>query len=150
MRVTIQRVSEASVRINDVVVAEIERGILVLVGIKNEDTFEDINWLTSKISKLRIFPDEKAPMNKSIIDVNGDIIVVSQFTLFASTKKGNRPSFLFSGEPDFSKKMYFKFVNDLEMKTGKKVKTGRFGADMKVSLINDGPVTINIDTKNKE
>ena len=150
MRVTIQRVSEASVRINDVVVAEIERGMLVLLGIQNEDTFEDINWLTNKISKLRIFPDEKAQMNKNIIDVNGDILVVSQFTLFASTKKGNRPSFLFSGKPDFSKIMYFKFVNDLEIKTGKKVKTGRFGANMKVSLINDGPVTINIDTKNKE
>ena len=150
MRVTIQRVTEASIRINNVTTAEIDKGIVVLLGIENEDTYEDINWLTNKISKLRIFPDDKAQMNKSVIDVDGDIIVVSQFTLFASTKKGNRPSFIFSGEPNFAKKMCCQFVNDLEKMTGKKVKTGSFGADMKVSLINDGPVTINIDTKNKE
>ena len=150
MRVTIQRVSEASIKINDVTVAEIKKGMLVLLGVENKDTFEDINWLTNKISKLRIFQDDKSLMNKSIMDINGDILVVSQFTLFASTKKGNRPSFSFSGEPNFAKKMYCEFVNDLEIKTEKKVKTGTFGADMKISLINDGPVTINIDTKNKE
>ena len=150
MRVTIQRVTEASVKINNVIVAEIKKGMLVLLGIENEDTYEDVNWLTRKISKLRIFPDDKAQMNKSVMEINGEILVVSQFTLFASTKKGNRPSFIFSGEPNFAEKMYHKFVIDLEIKTGKKVKTGAFGADMKVSLINDGPVTINIDTKNKE
>jgi len=150
MRVTIQRVSEASIKINDVIFAEIKKGMLVLLGVENKDSIEDINWLTNKISKLRIFQDDKSMMNKSIMDINGDILVVSQFTLFASTKKGNRPSFLFSGEPNFAKKMYLEFVNDLEIKTEKKVKTGTFGADMKISLINDGPVTINIDTKNKE
>ena len=115
MRVTIQRVSEASVIINKVVAGEIRRGLLVLIGIENEDTFEDINWLTSKISNLRIFPDENASMNKSVMDVCGDIIVVSQFTLFAKTKKGNRPSFTQSGEPHFAKKMYKEFIIDLEI-----------------------------------
>lgn len=150
MRVNIQRVSEAAVRINDVTVGEIQKGILILLGIEDKDTFDDIKWLTNKISKLRIFPDEKAPMNRSIIDINGDIIVVSQFTLFASTKKGNRPSFIFSGEPKYAEKMYNQFVADLKRTTGKEIKTGEFGADMKISLINDGPVTINIDSKRKE
>jgi D-tyrosyl-tRNA(Tyr) deacylase len=150
MRVTIQRVTEASVKINNVIVAEIQKGMLVLLGIENEDTYEDVNWLTRKISKLRIFPDDKAQMNKSVMEINGEILVVSQFTLFARTKKGNRPSFMFSGEPNFAEKMFQKFIIDLEIKTGEKPKKGTFGADMKVSLINDGPVTININTKNKE
>ena len=150
MRVNIQRVTEAAVKINEVTIGEIKKGILVLLGIENEDNLEDIKWLTQKISKLRIFPDTKAPMNKSVLDINGDIIVVSQFTLFASTKKGNRPNFIFSGEPKFAEKMYHQFVDDLESIIGKKIKTGKFGADMKISLMNDGPVTINIDSKRKE
>jgi len=150
MRVTIQRVLEASVKVEGKVVGEIKTGLLVLLGIEDEDTSEDIEWLTGKISKLRIFPDEKAPMNQSVMDVDGDILVVSQFTLFASTKKGNRPSFTRSGEPQFAKEMCKKFVSELSLKTGKTIPTGIFGADMKVSLINDGPVTINIDSKNKE
>lgn len=150
MRATIQRVLEASVKVDNNIVSEINKGLVVLLGIEDEDTSDDLEWLSSKISKLRIFPDDKAPMNKSILDIDGDIIVVSQFTLFASTKKGNRPSFINSGEPNFAKKMCDLFVSLLSAKTGKKVQTGIFGADMKVALINDGPVTINIDTKNKE
>lgn len=150
MRVTIQRVLSASVMVNDGIVGEINKGLLVLLGIEDEDSTEDIEWLTGKISKLRIFPDDKAPMNKSVIDVDGEILVVSQFTLFASTKKGNRPSFTRSGEPNFAKAMCNQFVVELSQKTGKTIQTGVFGADMKVSLINDGPVTINIDSKNKE
>ncbi len=150
MRVTIQKVTEASVKINNVTIAEIQKGMLLLLGIENEDTIEDIHWLTNKISKLRIFADDKGQMNKNVLEINGQALVVSQFTLFASTKKGNRPSFTSAGEPNFAKKMFKKFVIDLEIKIGKKVKTGKFGEDMKVSLINDGPVTININTKNKE
>lgn len=150
MRVTIQRVSEASVKVDGGIVGEIQKGLLVLLGIEDEDTAEDIEWLTGKISKLRIFPDEKAPMNQSVMEVDGDILVVSQFTLFASTKKGNRPSFTRSGEPNFAKEMCEKFVDSLSQKTEKTIQTGIFGADMKVSLINDGPVTINIDSKNRE
>ncbi len=150
MRVTIQRVTEAVVKINEITVGEIQKGLLVLIGIENKDNFDDIKWLTQKIINLRIFPDKNAPMNKSVLDVNGEILVVSQFTLYASTKKGNRPSFIFSGEPKFAKKMYHQFVDNLERVTGKKIKTGKFGADMKISLINDGPVTINIDSKRKE
>lgn len=150
MRVTIQRVSEASVKVDNEVVGSISKGLLVLLGIEDEDSNEDIEWLTGKISKLRIFPDEKAPMNQSVMDVDGEILVVSQFTLFASTKKGNRPSFTRSGEPNLAKAMCDQFVDSLSEKTGKTIQTGVFGADMKVSLINDGPVTINIDSKNKE
>ena len=150
MRVTIQRVAKADVKINEVSVAEIKKGILIFLGIENKDSFADIKWLTNKISKLRIFPDDKVPMNKSVLDINGDIIVVSQFTLFASTRKGNRPSFKLSSEPKFAEKMYNQFVAELEKLTRKEIKTGKFGANMKVSLINDGPVTINIDSKRKE
>ena len=150
MRVTIQRVAKADVKINEVSVAEIKKGILIFLGIENKDSFADIKWLTNKISKLRIFTDDKVPMNKSVLDINGDIIVVSQFTLFASTRKGNRPSFKLSSEPKFAEKMYNQFVAELENLTRKEIKTGKFGANMKVSLINDGPVTINIDSKRKE
>lgn len=150
MRVTIQRVLEASVKVDKKIVGEIKQGLLVLLGIEDEDSPEDIEWLTSKIIKLRIFPNEKAPMNQSVMEVNGDILVVSQFTLFASIKKGNRPSFTKSGEPEFANSMCEKFVLELSSKTGKTIQTGIFGADMKVSLINDGPVTINIDSKKRE
>lgn len=150
MKAVIQRVSQASVTINDKKVADIGLGLLILVGIEDADTIEDIDWLTAKISQLRIFNDENEVMNKSVQDVNGDIIVVSQFTLHASTKKGNRPSYLKASKPDIAIPLYEAFVTSMEKSVGKKVQTGQFGADMKVSLINDGPVTIIIDTKNKE
>lgn len=150
MRIVIQRVSEASVTISKKKVAEIDNGLLILVGIEDLDTNEDINWLVGKISNLRIFPDENDVMNLSIKEVNGEIIVVSQFTLHASTKKGNRPSYIKAAKPDFAIPMYEKFVANLEVELGKKVQTGQFGADMKVALINDGPVTIIIDSKNKK
>ena len=150
MRVTIQRVSQASVKVDNKIVSSISKGLLILLGIEDEDNKEDVEWLTGKISKLRIFPDDKAPMNQSVINVNGDILVVSQFTLFASTKKGNRPSFTRSGDPNFAKDMYELFLNELSKKTGKIVQKGVFAANMKVSLINDGPVTINIDSRNRE
>lgn len=150
MKAVIQRVSQASVTINNVKVADINLGLLILVGIEDADTTEDIDWLTAKISQLRIFNDENEVMNKSVQDVNGDIIVVSQFTLHASTKKGNRPSYLKASKPDVAIPLYESFVTSMEKSIGKKVQTGQFGADMKVSLINDGPVTIIIDTKNRE
>jgi|SRR5690606_349653 len=150
MKAVIQRVSQASVTINNEKVADINLGLLILVGIEDADSTEDIDWLTAKISQLRIFNDENEIMNKSVKDVNGDIIVVSQFTLHASTKKGNRPSYLKASKPDIAIPLYEAFVNSMEKSIGKKVQTGQFGADMKVSLINDGPVTIIIDTKNKE
>lgn len=150
MKAVIQRVSQASVTINNEKVADIGLGLLILVGIEDADTIEDIDWLTAKISQLRIFNDENEVMNKSVQDVNGDIIVVSQFTLHASTKKGNRPSYLKASKPDVAIPLYEAFVESMEKSIGKKVQTGQFGADMKVSLINDGPVTIIIDTKNKE
>ena len=150
MRVTIQRVLEASVKVKGKVIGSIQQELLVFLGIENLDSPEDIEWLTGKISRLRIFPDDKAPMNQSIEDISGEILVVSQFTLYASTKKGNRPSFAKSGEPNFAKDMCEKFVTELSLKTNKKIQTGIFGADMKVALINDGPVTINIDSKRKE
>lgn len=150
MRIVIQRVSEASVTISKEKVAEIDNGLLILVGIEDSDTDEDINWLVGKISNLRIFPDDNEVMNLSVKDVNGEIIVVSQFTLHASTKKGNRPSYIKASKPDFAIPMYEKFVADLEVELGKKIQTGQFGADMKVALVNDGPVTIIIDSKNKE
>lgn len=150
MRIVIQRVSEASVTIEQKIVAQINQGLLILVGIEEIDTLEDVNWLVSKIVNLRIFGDENEVMNLSVKDVNGDIIVVSQFTLHASTKKGNRPSYIKAAKPDFAIPMYETFVKQLEIELGKKVQTGQFGADMKVGLINDGPVTIIIDSKNKE
>lgn len=150
MKTVIQRVSQASVTINNEKVANIGLGLLILVGIEDADTQEDIDWLTAKISQLRIFNDENGVMNKSVQDVNGDIIVVSQFTLHASTKKGNRPSYLKASKPDVAIPLYEAFVASMEKSIEKKVQTGQFGADMKVSLLNDGPVTIIIDTKNKE
>lgn len=150
MKAVIQRVSETSVTIDNEKVANIGTGLLILVGIEDADTFEDINWLTSKIAQLRIFNDENHVMNKSVKDVDGDVIVVSQFTLHASTKKGNRPSYIKASKPNIAIPLYEDFIGSMEKAIGKKVQTGEFGADMKVSLINDGPVTIIIDTKNKE
>lgn len=150
MKAVIQRVSQASVTICNEKVADIGLGLLILVGIEDADTQEDIDWLTAKISQLRIFNDENGVMNKSVQDVNGDIVVVSQFTLHASTKKGNRPSYLKASKPNIAIPLYEAFVTSMAKSIGKRVQTGQFGADMKVSLINDGPVTIIIDTKNKE
>ena len=150
MKVVIQRVSQASVTIAEKTVADIQKGLLVLVGIEDADTPNDIEWLVNKIINLRIFGDENEVMNLSVKEINGDIIVVSQFTLHASTKKGNRPSYLKAAKPEFSIPMYENFVNELEIASGKKIQTGQFGADMKVSLLNDGPVTIIMDSKNKE
>ena len=150
MKTVIQRVSSASVNISVSIVAEIQQGLLVLVGIEDEDTHEDIQWLSQKIVNLRIFSDENDLMNLSVQDINGDIIVVSQFTLHASTKKGNRPSYIKAAKPDIAVPLYQKLISQLETDLGKKIQTGIFGADMKVALINDGPVTIVIDTKNRE
>ena len=149
MRVIIQRASEASVSINNKIVSEIKQGFLILLGIESEDTFEDIEWLCGKITRLRIFNDENGAMNLSIKEVNGDIIVVSQFTLHASTKKGNRPSFIKAAKPEIAIPLYNQFIKQLETHLEKTIQTGEFGADMQVSLINDGPVTIIIDSKNK-
>ena len=150
MKVVLQRTISASVTIDSKIVAEIEQGLLVLVGIEDSDNQEDIIWLTSKIINLRIFADENEVMNLSIKDINGDIIVVSQFTLHASTKKGNRPSYIKASKPEIAIPLYESFVKKMETELGKKVQTGVFGADMKVSLVNDGPVTIIIDSKNRE
>ncbi len=150
MRVVIQRVSEASVTVENKTISSIHQGLLILIGIENNDTQEDIDWLSGKISRLRIFGDEHGVMNKSILDIDGDAIVVSQFTLHASTKKGNRPGYTKAAKPEVAIPIYERFVAQLESDLGRKVGTGIFGADMKVSLINHGPVTITIDTKNKE
>ena len=150
MKVVIQRVSHASVTIEGNKVADIQKGLLVLVGIEDLDNQEDINWLTSKIANLRIFEDANHVMNLSLKDVNGEIIIISQFTLQASTKKGNRPSYLKAAKPEIAIPLYEKFILQMQMELGKKVQTGQFGADMKVTLLNDGPVTIIIDSKNKE
>ncbi|MFV5684718.1 D-aminoacyl-tRNA deacylase [Flavobacterium sp. GB2R13] len=150
MKVVIQRVSSASVTIDEKIVANIQKGLLVLVGIEDADTQEDSNWLVGKIVNLRIFGDENQVMNLSVKDIDGDIIVVSQFTLHASTKKGNRPSYIKASKPEVAIPLYENFVKRLEMELGKKVQTGIFGADMKVLLLNDGPVTIQMDSKNKE
>ena len=150
MRTVIQRVSRASVTINGTVKSAIEKGLLVLVGIEDADTEEDIQWLCKKIVGLRVFDDEQGVMNKNIQDAGGDILVISQFTLFASTKKGNRPSYIRAAKPDISIPLYEQFCNELSIALGKPVSTGEFGADMKVELLNDGPVTICMDTKNKE
>ena len=150
MKVVLQRVSKASVEINRNIVANINLGLLILVGIEDSDSPEDILWLSSKITNLRIFADENEVMNLSVIDIKGEIIVVSQFTLHASTKKGNRPSYIKASKPEIAIPLYESFVKQIETELGKKVQTGIFGADMKVSLINDGPVTIVIDSKNKE
>ena len=150
MRVVIQRVANASVTVEAKVVAEIQKGLLVFVGIEEADTQEDLDWLVTKITQLRIFNDENEVMNLSVQDIDGDVLVVSQFTLHAATKKGNRPSYIKAAKPDFAIPMYERFVKALESKLGKKVPTGIFGADMKVLLLNDGPVTIQMDSKNKE
>ncbi|MCX7551781.1 D-aminoacyl-tRNA deacylase [Xanthomarina sp. F2636L] len=150
MKVVIQRVSKANVTIDGKQVASIANGILVLLGIVDEDTKEDIKWLSNKITNLRVFNDENNVMNQSLKDIHGDAIVVSQFTLHANTKKGNRPSYIKAAKPDIAIPLYDSFVRQLESDLGKPVQTGEFGADMKVGLVNDGPVTIIIDTKNKE
>jgi D-tyrosyl-tRNA(Tyr) deacylase len=150
MKVIIQRVSHANVSIDGKEVAAINLGLLVLLGVVNDDTQDDINWLSNKIANLRIFGDDNNVMNKSLLDVHGDAIVVSQFTLHANTKKGNRPSYLKAAKPECAIPLYEAFVKTLENDLGKPIQTGRFGADMKVNLLNDGPVTIIIDTKNKE
>ena len=149
MKIVIQRVSKASVTINNKKVANIETGLLVLLGIVNEDSQEDIDYLVRKTTNLRIFNDENNVMNLSLNDIDGEVIVVSQFTLQASTKKGNRPSFIKAAKPDVAIPLYESFVLSLEKEINKKVQTGEFGADMKVELLNDGPVTIIIDSKNK-
>lgn len=150
MKTVLQRVSSASVTADSNVVASIKKGLLVLVGIEDADAQEDIDWLVSKISKIRIFGDENNVMNLSVQDIDGDIIVVSQFTLHAATKKGNRPSYIKAAKTEIAIPMYEAFVQKLEEELSKKVQTGIFGADMKVALINDGPVTIVIDSKNRE
>ncbi|WP_016988622.1 D-aminoacyl-tRNA deacylase [Flavobacterium sp. ACAM 123] len=150
MKIVLQRVSSGSVTIDNRVVADIQKGLLILVGIVDTDRQEDIDWLVGKITKIRIFDDENQVMNLSIQDIDGEIIVVSQFTLHAATKKGNRPSYIKAAKPDNAIPLYENFVKSLELVFGKKVLTGVFGADMKVSLVNDGPVTIIMDSKNKE
>lgn len=150
MRVVIQRVSKASVTVDDKIGGEIKTGLLVLLGIEDADGEEDIRWLSNKIVNLRIFNNEEGVMNKSLMEVGGDILLVSQFTLHASTKKGNRPSYIKASKPEKAIPIYEKMILQLEKDMGKKIQTGIFGADMKVELVNDGPVTIIIDTKNKE
>lgn len=150
MRAVIQRVSQSSVVIGGVCHGEIGSGLNILIGIEEGDGEEDIDWLCRKIVNLRIFDDNDGVMNKSVLDIDGDILVISQFTLFASTRKGNRPSYIRAAKPDISIPVYEKFLTTLENILGKQVKKGIFGADMKVTIVNDGPVTILIDTKNKE
>lgn len=149
MKAVIQRVSQASVKIKNEVKAEIGQGLLVLLGIENADTEGDGEWLSRKIAQLRIFDDTSGVMNRSLMEAGGEAIVVSQFTLHASTKKGNRPSYIYAARPEIAIPLYERFVQQLETELGKKVQTGEFGAEMEVELINDGPVTIIIDTKNK-
>jgi len=150
MRVVIQRVKQAEVSINDKIKSQISNGLLILLGIEDADTNADIEWLCGKIARLRIFNDDEGVMNTSVCDAKGELLVVSQFTLHASTKKGNRPSYIRASKPDFAVPMYKKFVTQLEKECSTPVQTGEFGAMMDVSLINDGPVTIIIDTKNKD
>ncbi len=150
MRVTIQRVTTASVTVEQRVVSEISNGLLLFLGIEEADTEEDIKWLSKKVANLRIFNDAEGVMNLSLLQINGEALVISQFTLHASTKKGNRPSYIKAARPEVAVPLYEQFVSQLEKDLGKKVGTGVFGADMKVALLNDGPVTIQIDTKNKE
>lgn len=150
MRTVIQRVKYASVTIDGNLKSKIGKGLLILVGIEDRDTQEDIDWLCKKICALRIFDDENGVMNRSVTDIDGEILVVSQFTLHASTKKGNRPSYIKASKPDFAIPMYEKFCDEMSINLGKEVQTGTFGADMKVELLNDGPVTILIDSQNKE
>lgn len=149
MKAVLQRVSSASVTISEKIVAQIDNGLLVLVGIEDADIQEDIHWLSQKIVNLRIFGDENDVMNLSVKDIQGDIIVVSQFTLHANTKKGNRPSYIKASKPEIAIPLYENFVRQIELELGKKIQTGKFGSDMKVAIVNDGPVTIIIDSKNK-
>jgi D-tyrosyl-tRNA(Tyr) deacylase len=150
MRVVVQRVSQSNVKVSGEVIGEIKEGLMVLVSFVDEDNDTDLDWMTKKIINLRIFNDDEGKMNRSVQDVAGDILLVSQFTLHGSTKKGNRPSFIKAAKPDFANVMYERFIKVLEQTLGKEIQTGEFGGDMKVSLINDGPTTIIIDSKNKE
>lgn len=150
MRIVIQRVSQASVTVENIIIGAIEKGILVLVGIEDADTEEDVIWLSNKVVNLRIFDDENKVSNISVKDINGEILLVSQFTLQASTKKGNRPSYIKASKAEIAIPIYEKLIKQLENDFGKKIETGEFGADMKVALVNDGPVTIWIDSKNRE
>jgi D-tyrosyl-tRNA(Tyr) deacylase len=150
MRVTLQRVSEASVVINDILHADIQQGLVVFLGITNKDATEDVEWLCRKISTLRIFNDISGKMNHSLLDVKGEVMVISQFTLYASTKKGNRPSYIKAANPDIAIPLYNSFIASIGALVSGTVRTGEFGADMKISLINDGPVTIHLDSKLKE
>ncbi|MGO4878732.1 D-aminoacyl-tRNA deacylase [Pedobacter psychrotolerans] len=150
MRAVLQRVTEASCTVEEKITGEIKGGFLVLLGIEDADTTEDLEWLAQKIIGMRVFSDENGLMNKALADVNGDILLISQFTLFASTKKGNRPGFTKAAKPDVAIPLYEKMIEKLSALLGKKVETGIFGADMKIALVNDGPTTILIDTKNKE
>lgn len=150
MRVVIQRVKNASVRVDEQVVGAIDHGLLLLLGITQEDSTEDIEWLCRKIVQMRIFGDENDLMNKSLLDIDGEVLVISQFTLHASTKKGNRPSFIAAARPEQAIPLYEQFISVIQDYVHKKVQTGIFGADMKVNLLNDGPVTITMDSKNRE
>jgi D-aminoacyl-tRNA deacylase len=150
MRAVIQRVERASVRVKDAIISQIDRGLLLFLGVEPADSRDDILWLAGKTARLRIFSDENGAMNLSVRDVSGELLVVSQFTLFASTRKGNRPSFLAAAAPDQANKLYEEFCRELESEAARPVLRGIFGANMQISLVNDGPVTIYIDTKNKE
>ena len=150
MRVVVQRVSQSNVKVSGEVIGEIKEGLMVLVSFVDEDNETDLGWMTKKIINLRIFNDDEGKMNRSVQDVGGDILLISQFTLHGSTKKGNRPSFIKAAKPDFANVMYERFIKVLEQTLGKEIQTGEFGGDMKVSLINDGPTTIIIDSRNKE
>lgn len=150
MRAVIQRVSSASVKVEGIITGEIQQGLLVLVGIEDSDGQEDLEWLSGKVVNLRIFNDEEGVMNRSVKDIEGGVLVVSQFTLHAATKKGNRPSYIRASKPEMAIPVYEQFKHQLSMDLGKEIASGIFGADMKVQLLNDGPVTIIIDTKNRE
>ena len=150
MRVVVQRVCQSNVKVSGEVIGKINEGLMVLVSFVDEDNDTDLDWMTKKIINLRIFNDDEGKMNRSVQDIGGDILLISQFTLHGSTKKGNRPSFIKAAKPDFANVMYERFINILEQSLGKKIQTGEFGGDMKVSLVNDGPTTIIIDSKDKE
>lgn len=150
MRVVIQRVKQANVLVDKQIIGEIGKGLMILLGIENEDTQEDIDWLVHKIKNLRIFNDESGVMNKSLLDIQGEVLIISQFTLHAKTKKGHRPSYIHAAKPDVAIPLYEQFINTFKTQINSKVASGQFGADMDVSLINHGPVTIMIDTKRKE
>ena len=150
MKILIQRVKRASVTVNNELISLIDKGLLVFVGIGEEDNDEDIQWLSKKIANIRLFDDENGVMNKSVMDIDGEVLAVSQFTLMASTKKGNRPSYIKAARPEISVPLYEKFCKEIELAINKPIKRGVFGADMKVDLLNDGPVTIFIDSKNRE